>query len=172
MRNSTIRTISKLLCVILIASFTMQAPLMAAYSGIKLNVGSKSINVTPGQWVTVNNGGTTTQYNVRYVNGKPMALNLKQFTKIVFGGDSAAAAAAAPSISNADSVVTTPKSTGFLSRLGSKITSLFKGRSAKTSTSPVSSKVSVSPTSGKTSGSFLKNEIKSYGKNISLGQCK
>lgn len=151
------------MCVVLIASFACQAPLMAAYSGIKVNVAGKSVNVTPGQWVTVSNGPTTTSYNVRYVNGKPMALNMKQYTKLIFGGGEASAATAgtsaqAATVSTADSGA----KVGFLS----KIKNIFKRHSA---TTPVKStpKTSVAPTSGaKSSGSFIKDEINSYGKNI------
>ncbi|HMM59636.1 MAG TPA: hypothetical protein PKC25_05820, partial [Candidatus Rifleibacterium sp.] len=92
MRNSTIKVLSKLLCIVLIASFVCEAPLMAEYSAIKVNVGGQNVNVTPGQWVTVKQGPMTTHYNVRYVDGQPMALEMSQYMNLVFGGNAGSAA--------------------------------------------------------------------------------
>ncbi len=38
-----------------------------------------------GQWVTLNNNGETQQYNIRYVDGRAVALDLKQYTTLVLG---------------------------------------------------------------------------------------
>lgn len=141
MRNSTLKMMCKLLCVVLLASMVLEAPLMAAYSGIKVNVGGESINVTPGQWVTVKNGPTTTSYNVRYVDGKPMALDMAQYTKLVFGETAAA---------------TTAVST-------SGTTAQAPSASVNAADSSAVAAQSGAKSSG---GSWIKNEISEYGTKI------
>ena len=86
-----------MLCVALLASMVAEGPLMAAASSnagqIAVNVNGQTVNVTPGQWVTVNNGGTQTSYNVRYMNGQAVALDMKQYTSLVLGDTAGATAA-------------------------------------------------------------------------------
>ncbi|PKL42929.1 MAG: hypothetical protein CVV41_12965 [Candidatus Riflebacteria bacterium HGW-Riflebacteria-1] len=138
MRNSTIKVLSKLLCIVLIASFLLEAPLMAEYSAIKVNVGGQSVNVTPGQWVTVNNGPMTTHYNVRYVNGQPMALEMSQYLKLAFDGSGAAGSAAQ---------ATTAAQTS-------------QGIAAQ------SADASTAVSGAKAEGSWVKNELNSYGQKV------
>lgn len=153
MRNSTLKVLCKLLCVVLLASVVLEAPLMASYSGIKVNVGGESINVTPGQWVTVKQGPMTTHYNVRYVDGKPMALEMSQYMNLVFGNNAGSTAAA-----GSTAVQTTQT-----------------GQSAQATVAPSvdSSSVAINPAdssaaaqSGGKSGSWIKNEISEYGAKI------
>ena len=101
MKNNTNKFISKMLCVALLASMVAEAPVMALGKAANTNAAASQNainvnghNVTSGQWVTVNNGGTNTQYNVRYVDGQAVALDLKQFTSLIFGkgGNTTAAA--------------------------------------------------------------------------------
>ncbi len=106
MRNSTLRLLSKVMCLVLVASFVLEAPLFAAFEGIKVNVGGQQINVTPGQWVSVRQGTHTVNYNVRYVNGQPVAMEMSQYYKMVFGNDGAAAAAATAATSGSPSAQT------------------------------------------------------------------
>ena len=142
MRNSTIKVLSKLLCIVLIASFLLEAPLMAEYNAIKVNVGGQNINVTPGQWVTVNNGPMTTHYNVRYVNGQPMALEMSQYLKLAFDGTSAAGTVAQTS------------------------TAAQAGTVAQTGTTAQAADASTAVSGAKTEGSWVKNELNSYGQKI------
>ena len=142
MKNSTIKVLSKLLCIVLIASFLLEAPLMAEYSAIKVNVGGQSVNVTPGQWVTVNNGPMTTHYNVRYVNGQPMALEMSQYLKLAFDGSGAAGSAA-----QATTAATT-------------------GSAANTGTAAQAADASTAVSGAKAEGSWIKNELNSYGQKV------
>jgi hypothetical protein len=134
------------MCVVLIASFTLQAPVMAAYSGIKVNVGGQSVNVTPGQWVTVKQGPMTTHYNVRYVDGKPMALEMSQYMNLVFGKQAGATAAA-----------TTAKTS-------QATTAKAAAPSESVNINPADS--STATTGAKGEGSWVKNEISEYGSKI------
>ncbi len=84
MRKRTLRALSGLICLFFLASL-FQAPLMADVSTIAVNVGGQTLNVTPGQWVSVKSATGTTHYNVRFVDGKPVALEMSQFTRLVFG---------------------------------------------------------------------------------------
>jgi len=72
------------MCLFFLASL-FQAPLMAAVETIPVRVGNQTLNVTPGQWVSVRSGTQITHYNVRFVDGKPVALEMSQYTKLVFG---------------------------------------------------------------------------------------
>ncbi|HAE38818.1 MAG TPA: hypothetical protein DCG57_09295 [Candidatus Riflebacteria bacterium] len=146
MRNSTIKVLSKLLCIVLIASFLLEAPLMAEYSAIKVNVGGQSVNVTPGQWVTVNNGPMTTHYNVRYVNGQPMALEMSQYLKLAFDGSGAAGSAAQATTAAQAS----------------------QGTAAQTSQgiAAQSADASTAVSGAKAEGSWVKNELNSYGQKV------
>ncbi|NCB47823.1 hypothetical protein EOM81_12530, partial [bacterium] len=89
MRKRTLRALSGLICLFFLASL-FQAPLMADVSTIAVNVGGQTLNVTPGQWVSVKSATGTTHYNVRFVDGKPVALEMSQFTRLVFGDGAAA----------------------------------------------------------------------------------
>ena len=160
MRNSTLKVLCKLLCVVLIASFTLEAPLMAAYSGIKVNVGGKNINVTPGQWVTVKQGPMTSHYNVRYVDGKPMALEMSQYMNLVFGKGTAGSTAAATSAAGSTSSAATTGSQAQAPAIQSSTTS-----TSGSAVNPADSSVSTS--GAKTGGkSWIKNEINEYGSKI------
>jgi len=84
MRKKTLRVLCRVMCLILLASVVLQAPLMAVET-IPVRVGNQTFNVTPGQWVSVRSGTHITHYNVRFVNGRPVALEMSQYTKLVFG---------------------------------------------------------------------------------------
>ncbi|PKL46926.1 MAG: hypothetical protein CVV42_14630 [Candidatus Riflebacteria bacterium HGW-Riflebacteria-2] len=85
MRKNTLRVLSSVMCLILLATLVFQEPLMAATQTIPVRVGGEVLNVTPGQWVSVRSGTQITHYNVRFVNGRPVALEMSQYTKLVFG---------------------------------------------------------------------------------------
>jgi hypothetical protein len=110
MRKNTLRVLSRVMCLILLASVILQAPLMAVET-IPVNVGGQTFRVTPGQWVSVRSGTNITHYNVRFVNGRPVALEMSQYTKLVFGeagvagtvADDVAAAGSSSSSSSANS---------------------------------------------------------------------
>ena len=144
MKKSTIKSICTMLCVVMLAGFAFEAPLMADASAaaIAVNVGGKTVNVTPGQWVTVNNGNTTASYNVRYVNGKAVALDLQQYTSLVFG-DSAASSVA-----------------GQVSQSASQASQASQVAADSTAASQASGAKG-------TSGSWIKDELGSYGSKIS-----
>lgn len=150
MRNSTIKVLCKLLCVVLLAGFVLEAPLMAEYSAIKVNVGGQNVNVTPGQWVTVNNGPSTVHYNVRYVDGKPVALEMSQYMKLIFGGANAGTAAQASQASTA-------------AQASQATTAAQTSQAGSVAQSADTSAVSGAKTSG---GSWIKNELNSYGSKI------
>lgn len=142
MKNNTNKLISKMLCVALLASMVGEAPLMAASTtntAASNPIKVDSHNVTSGQWVTVNNGGTTAQYNVRYVDGKAVALDLKQYTSLALGSEAAGTAAA---------------------------TNVATAQAAQTNTATAqAADVSAAKTTAK-SGSWIKNELAEYGSNI------
>ncbi len=104
MRKKTLRVLSSLMCLFFLASL-FQAPLMAAAQSIPVRVGNQVLNVTPGQWVSVRSGTQITHYNVRFIDGKPVALEMSQYTKLVFGeaGVSGAAGSAADDVAQATS---------------------------------------------------------------------
>jgi hypothetical protein len=104
MRKNTLRVLSRVMCLILLASVVLQAPLMAVES-IPVRVGGQTFNVTPGQWVSVRSGTHVSHYNVRFVNGRPVALEMSQYTKLVFGnsGSAGAAGSVADDVANAGS---------------------------------------------------------------------
>jgi hypothetical protein len=89
MRTTTLRNISKLMVLVLLASFALEAPLFAAATpqAVQVKVGAETINVTPGQWVTVRNGSQVANYNVHIVNGKPVAMEMSQYYKFIFGNN-------------------------------------------------------------------------------------
>ena len=66
--------------------------LSTARSKIPININNKTYNVTAGEWVVVNNSGLTATYNVRFVDGKAVALELTQYQKIIFGAETPEAA--------------------------------------------------------------------------------
>lgn len=140
MKNSTIKVLCKVLCIVLIATFTLEAPLTAAPSAINVNVGGENIAVTPGQWVSVQSGPVTSHYNVRYVDGQPMALEMSQYMDLVFNGGSGAAAAKAGSAAAAKA-----------------------GSTAAAQTTVNAADTAVAKSSG---GSWISNEVSAYGQNI------
>ncbi len=146
MRKSTIKVLSKILCIVLIVGFVCEAPLMANFNAIKVNVGGQNVNVTPGQWVTVNNGPSTMHYNVRYVDGKPVALDMAQYTKLVFGGPSAAGTTAQASTA------------AQASQAGTSV------QASQSGINPADTSTAVS--GSKSGGSWIKNELNSYGSKI------
>ena len=147
MKNNTNKFISKMLCVALLASMVAEAPLMAATSNqIAVNVNGQTVNVTPGQWVTVNNGGTQTSYNVRYMNGQAVALDMKQYTSLVLG--ETAGATAASNVAAAQTSQTAAQATQTAAQAAD-----------------VSAATSGAKTTAK-SGSWIKNELAEYGSNI------
>lgn len=87
MRKKTLRMISSFLALVFLVSlFQAPMPVAAAKTAtIPVTVGGQTIQVTPGQWVTVNTPGGSTSYNVRFVDGKPVAIEMSQYTKLVFG---------------------------------------------------------------------------------------
>ncbi|NLI75382.1 MAG: hypothetical protein GX442_02925 [Candidatus Riflebacteria bacterium] len=117
MRNQTIKLLSKVMAVVLIATFAFEAPLLAAYESINVNVAGQNVAVTPGQWVTVKQGTQTVHYNVRYMDGKPVALEMSQYMKLIFGGESAAAATTAASSQAATSGATSQATTAGTSKV-------------------------------------------------------
>ena len=112
MRKKTLRTrlMCALLSLVFLASlFQAELPSVEAANTatIPITVGGKTFNVTPGQWVTVNTPGGSTSYNVRFVDGKPVALEMSQYQQIIFGE----AATAGTTTSGSSSQSSTP-STG------------------------------------------------------------
>lgn len=139
MKKNTIKSICTILSIVMLLGLGLEAPLMASASAaIAVNVGGKTVNVTPGQWVTVNNGNTTASYNVRYVDGKAVALDLKQYTSLVFGDAAASTVSGQVSQQAAQTVV---KSDG-------------AAQAAKGATKG-------------SSNSWIKDELSSYGSKIS-----
>jgi len=182
MSKNTIRLISKVLCLVLIATFAFEAPLMAVES-IKVNVGGQQVNVTPGQWIAVRNGNQTTHYNVRYVNGQPVALEIAQYMKLVLGGNTQAptlptSGNAGQSTTVSQSVSQTPANTPVSQSnapantgtvaANSPALSVESGSSAQAPmTSAADSSVSgAAQSGGKTGGSWIKQELSEYGSKI------
>lgn len=100
MRKKTLRT--RIMCAILTLTFLVslfQAPIPAAKAAntatIPVTIGNQTYQVTPGQNVTVNTPGGTTTYNVRFVDGKPVALDMTQVSSIIFGDAGSAASTGA-----------------------------------------------------------------------------
>ena len=93
MRKKTLRTriMSGLLTLVFLASLfvtpmPVEAKATAANTGtFPVTIGGQTYNVSPGQWVTVNTPGGSTSYNVRFVDGKPVALEMSQYQQIIFG---------------------------------------------------------------------------------------
>ena len=52
---------------------------------IPIKLGGRMYNVTPGKFVTVNTPGDTTTYNIRFVDGKAVALDMSQYNTLIFG---------------------------------------------------------------------------------------
>ncbi len=51
-----------------------------------ITIEGRTYNVNPGQNLTVlDNSGVSTTYNIRFVDGKPVALDLSQYTTLVLG---------------------------------------------------------------------------------------
>ena len=151
MRKKTLRTriMCGLLTLVFLASlFNIQLPAeaKATTQTIPIQVGGQTFNVTPGQWVTVNNGGTTASYNVRYVNGKAVALDVKQYTSLVLG--ETAGATAASNVAQSAKTSTT-------------------AAQASQSTTTAQAAQQTTVTTGKTkTGSWIKSELAEYGAKI------
>ena len=123
MRKKTLRTriMCALLSLVFLASL-FEAPLLpsveAASSNtatIPITVGGKTFNVTPGQWVTVNTPGGSTSYNVRFVDGKPVALEMSQYQQIIFGEAATSGATTqtgSTGSTSGSSTVSTPSNSG------------------------------------------------------------
>jgi hypothetical protein len=134
MKRKTLRTLSSIMCLLFLVSI-FQAPLLANTATIAVNVGGQTLNVTPGQWVTVRSASGTSHYNVRFVDGKPVALEMSQYTQIVFGDGAAAGQA------------------GQAAQTGQAAQSGQSGQSAQTSQSNQSAQTSQSNQSAQTSQS-------------------
>ncbi len=182
MTKNTIRLISKVLCLVLIATFAFEGPLMAV-EAIKVNVGGQQINVTPGQWIAVRNGNQTTHYNVRYVNGQPVALEIAQYMKLILGGNtqapnlpSSTSAGQSSQVSQSVSQTpanapvsqgSTPANTGTVAANSPVQASVEAGSTAQAPmTSAADSSVSGAAQSGGKSGSWIKQELSEYGSKI------
>ncbi len=113
MRKKTLRVLSGLMCLFFLASL-FQAPLLAAVETIPVRVGNQTLQVTPGQWVSVRSGTQITHYNVRFVDGKPVALEMSQYTKLIFGdaGVAGTAGSTADDVAQATSGKTTGSTSG------------------------------------------------------------
>ena len=98
MRKKTLRTriMCSLLALVFLASlFQGFVPSVEAANTatIPVTIGNQTYQVTPGQNVTVNTPGGTTTYNVRFVDGKPVALDMTQVSSIIFGDAGSGASA-------------------------------------------------------------------------------
>ena len=98
MRKKTLRTriMCSLLALVFLASlFQGSVPSVEAANTatIPVTIGNQTYQVTPGQNVTVNTPGGTTTYNVRFVDGKPVALDMTQVSSIIFGDAGSGASA-------------------------------------------------------------------------------
>ncbi|MBI3037941.1 hypothetical protein HYY75_02660 [bacterium] len=143
MKTSTMRFLSKVLCIALVASFTLEAPLMASpIDAIRVNVGGQQVQVSPGQWIAVRQGTQITHYNVRYVNGQPVALEMSQYVKLIFGGTGGATAGSVANAGTTSKPSSVPSSSG--------------GTPSVNNSSPVSTPNAPSNTGGGTSF-FLKS---------------
>ncbi|HNW35954.1 MAG TPA: hypothetical protein PKM25_13535, partial [Candidatus Ozemobacteraceae bacterium] len=140
MKNKTLRFMCRLLCLVLVASFVLEAPLMALET-IPVSVGGQQFQVTPGQWVSVRQGTQIVHYNVRYVNGRPVALEMSQYVKLVFGEASVPATTG------------TSGSTGSTSQSGSTSQKPATSGTSKTAPSSSSNANSTSVSNSNTSNS-------------------
>ncbi len=174
MRNKTIRFLSKIMCLVLVAGFVAEAPLFAAAEAIKVNVGGQTVNVTPGQWITVKNGPVTSSYNVRYVNGQPVALETSQYMNLVFGSNNAGTAATTQSTQAGTTVAktSTPQvnaSVQTTEPVGTTVaktsTPVSGAANANTSTTATTQAPTTSAADSK-GGSWIKNELSEYGSKI------
>ena len=98
MRKKTLRTriMCSLLALVFLASlFQGFVPSVEAANTatIPVTIGNQTYQVTPGQNVTVNTPGGTTTYNVRFVDGKPVALEITQVSSLFFGDAGSGASA-------------------------------------------------------------------------------
>jgi len=177
MRNSTLRLLSKVLCLVLIASFALEAPLFAAFDAIKVNVGGQQVQVTPGQWVSVRQGANLVHYNVRYVNGQPVALEMSQYMKLILPTGTAAAATTnvGQAAQSSTSATTAQASAQTSSQASSNVGTVAMNQApaqaqAAQATTPVAqadaSSVAAAQSGTKTSGSWIKNELSGYGQKI------
>ena len=146
MRKKTLRMISSILTLVFLVSL-FQTPMAAEAktATIPVTVGGQTINVTPGQWVTVNTPGGSTSYNVRFVDGKPVALEMSQYTKLVFGE-----AAAAGATNNSGSAAQTSGNTAQTSGNTAQ-TSGNTAQTTPTTSVAEGSGATAQPTSGNTS---------------------
>ena len=155
MRKKTLRT--RIMCSILALAFLVslfQAPIPAAEAAktatIPVTIGNQTYQVTPGQNVTVNTPGGTTTYNVRFVDGKPVALDMTQVTSIIFGDAGSGASTGSTSTSSSK-----PASTSKPSTSTSKPASQTSGATAQQSTQTTQT----TSTTGSNSGKMTWNEF-------------
>ncbi len=85
MKKSSRRALGSVLILCLIASFFSDVPLGAQTAPIDVKIGEKTVSVTPGKWVTVPTESGSVTYNIREVNGKPVALTEEQYRAVVTG---------------------------------------------------------------------------------------
>ena len=155
MRKNTLRVLSSVMCLILLATLVFQEPLMAATQTIPVRVGGETFNVTPGQWVSVRSGTQITHYNVRFVNGRPVALEMSQYTKLVFG-ETGVAGTSGSSGSGSQASQSSQSSQSSQASQGSQSSQTSQGsQSSQSAGTPVggSNPQGSSQTSGNTSGS-------------------
>ena len=153
MRKKTLRT--RIMCSILALAFLVslfQAPIPAAEAAktatIPVTIGNQTYQVTPGQNVTVNTPGGTTTYNVRFVDGKPVALDMTQVTSIIFG-DAGSGASSSSSSSTSSSKPASTSSSKPASTSSSKPASQTSGATAQQSTQTTQTTNTTSSNSGK-----------------------
>ena len=164
MRKKTLRT--RIMCSILALAFLVslfQAPIPAVEAAktatIPVTIGNQTYQVTPGQNVTVNTPGGTTTYNVRFVDGKPVALDMTQVTSIIFGDAGSGASTSSSSSSSSSKPASTSSSSKPASTskpaTSSKPASQTSGATAQQSTQTTQT----TSTTGSNSGKMTWNEF-------------
>ena len=158
MRKKTLRTrlMCALLSLVFLASlFQAELPSVEAANTatIPITVGGQTFNVTPGQWVTVNTPGGSTSYNVRFVDGKPVALEMSQYQQIIFGEAATAGTTTSGSTTSGSASQSSKPSTGSSkpSTSGSKPSTSGSSSSSANQTSGATSQSSKPASSGSSS---------------------
>ena len=153
MRKKTLRT--RIMCSILALAFLVslfQAPIPAAEAAktatIPVTINGQTYQITPGQNVTLNGPSGATTYNVRFVDGKPVALDMTQVTSILFNDAGSGASTGSTSTSK-------PASTSKPSTSTSKPASQTSGVTAQQSTQTTQT----TSTTGSNSGKMTWNEF-------------
>ena len=153
MRKKTLRT--RIMCSILALAFLVslfQAPIPAAEAAktatIPVTINGQTYQITPGQNVTLNGPSGATTYNVRFVDGKPVALDMTQVTSILFNDAGSGASTGSTSTSK-------PASTSKPSTSTSKPASQTSGATAQQSTQTTQT----TSTTGSNSGKMTWNEF-------------